>query len=238
MKRKMFLLALVMAADIFLACFCFSVIRDYPADIADRKGMTVSADPDKLEDGVRGEQLLALTFDDGPHNIYTKKLLDGLRERGVKASFFLVGENIPGNEELVEQMAKDGHLIGTHCYSHVDLTKKTAESACSDIFKTNEMIKAITGCTPEYIRPPYGIWNDELEECVRMTPVFWDIDTLDWQSQNTRKVVKHICKNVGKHQVILLHDVFGTSVEAALAAIDTLTGQGYTFVTVDELLID
>jgi peptidoglycan/xylan/chitin deacetylase (PgdA/CDA1 family) len=71
-----------------------------------------------------------------------------------------------------------------------------------------------------------------------MTPVFWDIDTLDWKSQNPQKVVKHIYKNVGKHDVILLHDVFGTSVDAALAAIDTLTKQGYTFVTVDELLID
>ena len=72
---------------------------------------------------------LALTFDDGPHRVYTKKLLDGLRERGVKASFFLVGENIPGNEELVRQMAKDGHLIGVHCMAHVDLAHQPIEKS-------------------------------------------------------------------------------------------------------------
>lgn len=263
MKRKVFLLMLTMVMDVFLACFCFSAVRDFASAYGNRTGVQVSAEPDEpdsvgqgkgkqkekqkekqkdakkeTQPGQQDEKLLALTFDDGPHSIYTKKLLDGLKQRGVKASFFLVGENIPGNEELVKQMADDGHLIGTHCYSHVDLTKRTTEAACAEIIKTNDMIKAITGKAPEYIRPPYGIWNDELEECVGMTPVFWDIDTLDWKSQNSQKVLKHICKNVGKHQVILLHDVFGTSVDAALAAIDTLTKQGYTFVTVDELLID
>ena len=264
MKRKMFLLMVITVMDVFLACFCLSAVRDHSAAAGTWTGLAVSAEPDEPDsagqgesarkekrktdiDGKKsgkeeksgdGEKLLALTFDDGPHAVYTKRLLEGLRERGVKASFFLVGENIPGNEELVKQMSEDGHLIGTHCYSHGDLTKGTTEDACNAIRKTNELIRNITGQTPEYIRPPYGIWNDDLEECLRMTPVFWDIDTLDWKSQNPQKVVKHIYKNVGKHDVILLHDVFGTSVDAALAAIDTLTKQGYTFVTVDELLID
>lgn len=187
---------------------------------------------------VGSEQLLALTFDDGPHRTHTGRLLDGLKERGVKASFFLVGENIPGNEELVRRMAEEGHFIGVHCYSHVDLTKKKAEDSCRDILKTAEMIEEITGSRPEYIRPPYGSWNAELEECVEMLPVFWDIDTLDWKTQNSRKILAHIVKQAGKHQVVLMHDVFSTSVDAALAAVDTLAKQGYTFVTVDELLID
>lgn len=259
MNRKVMLLMFVMVMDVFLACFCFSAVKDQ-WDAAKRTEVSVSAEPDepdtsgqngagkgkagadrkagKVEEKGPQEKLLALTFDDGPHPVYTKKLLDGLRERGIKASFFLVGENIEGNEELIKQMSEDGHLIGTHCYSHVDLTKKATKAACDDILKTNESIRTITGSTPEYIRPPFGIWNDDLEECLRMTPVFWDIDTLDWKSQNSQKVVRHIVKNVGKHEVILLHDVFGTSVDAALTAIDTLTKQGYTFVTVDELLID
>lgn len=220
-------MAAVLIIDIFLACLCAGTAREWKAEDS---FYAASAEPD--------EKLLALTFDDGPHPIYTKKLLDGLRERHVKASFFLVGENIPGNEALVKQMVEDGHLVGTHCYSHVDLTKKTTKEASDDIKRTNEMIRAIAGRIPEHIRPPYGIWSEELEEKVGMTPVFWDIDTLDWKSQNSRKVEKQIYKNVGKHQVILLHDVFGTSVDAALTAIDTLTRQGYTFVTVDELLID
>lgn len=186
----------------------------------------------------RANQFLALTFDDGPHPVCTKKLLDGLRERDVKASFFLLGENIPGNEPLLRQMKEDGHLIGTHCYRHVDLTKEDAETAISLIRKTNQEIEAVTGDKPVYIRPPYGKWNGQLEDVLDMTPVLWDIDTLDWKVQNSEKVLRTIEKNAGKHQIVLMHDIFPATVDAALAAIDTLEEQGYTFVTVDELLID
>ena len=185
-----------------------------------------------------GQKLIALTFDDGPHPVCTKELLDGLRERNVKASFFLLGENIPGNEQLIRQMKEDGHLIGTHCYRHVDLTKEDAETAISMIRKTNREIEAVTGEEPVYIRPPYGKWNGQLEDALDMTPVLWDIDTLDWKSQNSGKVLRSIERNAGKHQIVLMHDIFPTTVDAALAAIDTLGEQGYTFVTVDELLID
>ena len=185
-----------------------------------------------------GQKLIALTFDDGPHPVCTKELLDGLRERNVKASFFLLGENIPGNEQLIRQMKEDGHLIGTHCYRHVDLTKEDAETAISMIRKTNREIEAVTGEEPVYIRPPYGKWNGQLEDALDMTPVLWDIDTLDWKSQNSGKVLRSIERNAGKHQIVLMHDIFPTTVDAALAAIDTLGEQGYTFVTVDELMVD
>ena len=184
------------------------------------------------------EKLIALTFDDGPHRVYTKKLLDGLRERGVKASFFLVGENIPGNEELVRQMAKDGHLIGVHCMAHVDLARQPIEKSVEEIRETADWIEAVTGKRPEYIRPPYGSWSTELQERVSMTPVFWDVDTLDWKSRNTARIVKHICKNAAVHTVVLMHDAYQTSVDAALETIDSLTAEGFTFVTIEECLID
>ena len=149
----------------------------------------------------------------GPHRVYTKKLLDGLRERGVKASFFLVGENIPGNEELVRQMAKDGHLIGVHCMAHVDLARQPIEKSVEEIRETADWIEAVTGKRP-------------------------DVDTLDWKSRNTARIVKHICKNAAVHTVVLMHDAYQTSVDAALETIDTLTAEGYTFVTIEECLID
>lgn len=170
--------------------------------------------------------------------VHTKKLLDGLRERGVKASFFLVGENIPGNEKLVRQMAKDGHLIGVHCMAHVDLARQPIEKSVEEIRETADWIEAVTGKRPEYIRPPYGSWSTELQERVSMTPVFWDVDTLDWKSRNTARIVKHICKNAAVHTVVLMHDAYQTSVDAALETIDTLTAEGYTFVTIEECLID
>ena len=98
----------------------------------------------------------ALTFDDGPNPKYTKPLLDGLRERGIRVTFFLVGECIDGNEDLVKQMAKDGHLIGVHCLTHKDLTKEKLSDAAKELCDTREKIRAVTGDWPEYVRPPYG----------------------------------------------------------------------------------
>ena len=181
---------------------------------------------------------VALTFDDGPNSRYTKPLLDGLRERGIRASFFLVGECIDGKEDLVKQMAEDGHLIGVHCMTHKDLTKEPLSDAKKEICETGEKIRAVTGVMPEYVRPPYGSWNAKLEEAVDMIPVFWDVDSIDWRLKNTEKVTAKVLKDTEDGDIILMHDEFRTSVEAALRIIDNLTAKGYTFVTVDELMVD
>ena len=181
---------------------------------------------------------VALTFDDGPNSRYTKPLLDGLREREIRASFFLVGECIDGKEDLVKQMAEDGHLIGVHCMTHKDLTKEPLSDAKKEICETGEKIRAVTGVMPEYVRPPYGSWNAKLEEAVDMIPGVWDVDSIDWRLKNTEKVTAKVLKDTEDGDIILMHDEFRTSVEAALRIIDNLTAKGYTFVTVDELMVD
>ena len=181
---------------------------------------------------------IALTFDDGPHPIYTPKLLDGLKERKVKATFFVVGKNIVGNEEIIKRMDQEGHLIGNHTFSHVQLTKMKKEDACREVQQTNERICAVTGAPVLYIRPPYGSWNDELQAEIPMTVTLWNLDSEDWKSQNTGKIVELVESEAKEGSIILLHDIFDTSVEAALRIVDDLTAQGYTFVTVDELLLD
>lgn len=185
-----------------------------------------------------GEKVIALTFDDGPHDVCTSRLLDGLKERGVHATFFLMGENIEGNEALVRRMQEEGHLIGNHSYRHIQLTKAGEDKVCDAIEQTEEIISGITGTRPQYLRPPYGDWNDELECRMNLTTVFWTVDSLDWQLQNTSKIVQRVLKRAGNSDIILMHDIFPTSVDAALQIVDTLQGQGYTFVTVDELMID
>lgn len=114
---------------------------------------------------------VALTFDDGPHPSYTKKLLDGLKERGVKATFFVVGENIPGREDIIRQMWEDGHLIGNHTYNHEDISKMTPEKACEELTKTSELVKEITGEGTAYVRPPFGNWDDSLDCTMTMISV-------------------------------------------------------------------
>lgn len=184
------------------------------------------------------EMRIALTFDDGPHPVYTKMLLDGLAERDVKASFFIVGKNIPGNEDLIARMEEEGHLIGNHTYDHVKICSMSGEDACRQVEKTSALVREITGHDTEFIRPPFGAWNKEMECSFTMIPVLWDVDPLDWTTKNTALVEERILKNVQGGDIILLHDLYQSSVEAALGIIDRLKAQGYEFVTVDQLILE
>ena len=178
---------------------------------------------------------VALTFDDGPSPKYTPLLLDGLKERNVRATFFLLGKNVKENQELVQRMQAEGHLLGNHTYNHVQLNKIPETTARQEILKTNNEIYEATGKYPEYMRPPYGAWKKNMELCVEMLPVFWDIDTLDWKSQNVDAILKAAGEEPEDGSIILMHDEYQTSVEAALLLIDRLKEKGYEFVTVDEL---
>lgn len=194
--------------------------------------LSVEAD---AEDDVK---VVALTFDDGPHIRYTEKLLEGLRERGIKATFFLIGESIEGKEDVVRQMKKDGHLIGNHTDTHVQLTLLSEDAACAEIWKSNTKIYDVTGEIPTYIRPPFGSWDEDLGCAIDMTPVFWNVDPLDWKYQNADRVVKHVVSKVESGDIILMHDVYESSVEAALKIVDILLEKGYEFVTVEELIFN
>ncbi len=181
---------------------------------------------------------VALSFDDGPDRECTEELLDGLKNRGVKATFFLMGQNIEGNEDLVLRMKEEGHLVGNHSYSHLQFTKADSQTVQDAVASTSRLIEEITGEEPQYIRPPYGEWNEELDGQIDLTPVFWSVDSLDWKLKDRRQIVKRVLDDVEDGDIILMHDIYPQSVEAALEIVDRLSGAGYTFVTVDELLID
>lgn len=200
-----------------------------------REGLEGEAGEERAE---REVPVAALTFDDGPHAVWTPILLDGLKERGVKATFFLMGQNIPGNEEIVERMAREGHLVGNHSYSHLLLTKADSRAVCQAVDRTSRLIQEITGQEPQYIRPPYGEWNEELDCTLDLTPVFWTVDSLDWKLKDRAQIVDRVLKDVEDGDIILMHDIYPQSVEAALEIVDRLSAGGYTFVTADELLID
>ena len=179
----------------------------------------------------------ALTFDDGPDSRYTPVLLDGLKERKVHASFFLLGEKIGQYPELVQRMQEEGHLVGNHTYHHVQLDKLNEAEAREEILKTNNLIYETIGVYPQYMRPPFGAWKKNLELCVEMMPVFWTIDTLDWKVKNTEKILSTVETQIEDGAIILMHDEYETSVEAALQVADLLKEQGYELVTVDQLIM-
>lgn len=190
------------------------------------------------ESGVKEKPSIAITFDDGPSDRYTGRLLDGLKERNVKASFFLIGENAEENPVLVERIYKEGHLIGNHTYSHVQMTHLSEEAAVREIEKTDQVISAITGEHVAYMRPPFGAWQRELEVRMEVLPVLWSVDPLDWTTENVDEIVSKVVTEVEEGDIILLHDCYASSVEAALRIVDILQKEGYEFVTVDRLLID
>ena len=190
------------------------------------------------ESGVKEKPSIAITFDDGPSDRYTGRLLDGLNERNVKASFFLIGENAEENPELVERIYKEGHLIGNHTYSHVQMTHLSEKEAANEIERTDQVISAITGEHVAYMRPPFGAWQRELEIKMEVLPVLWSVDPLDWTTENVDEIVSKVVTEVEEGDIILLHDCYASSVEAALRIVDILQKEGYEFVTVDRLLID
>ncbi|MCI8790768.1 MAG: polysaccharide deacetylase family protein [Lachnospiraceae bacterium] len=197
-------------------------------DVVEDEGQLAAEDVKKI----------AITFDDGPHPCYTEQLLDGLKERGVVATFFVTGEHAELHPEVIARMQEEGHLIGNHTYSHIQLTKSNRETFKEELIKTNEILKEITGEEVQYVRPPYGSWDKSFEKELNMFPVLWTVDPLDWCSKNVGCITEKIVSKTGENDIILMHDYYDTSVTAALKAIDELLEEGYTFVTVEEILFD
>ncbi|MCD7724043.1 MAG: polysaccharide deacetylase family protein [Clostridiales bacterium] len=181
---------------------------------------------------------IAITFDDGPHPYYTEQLLDGLKERGVRATFFVMGKQAEAYPELVKRMHSEGHLIGNHTYSHMQLGQENRARYIEELVKTNEVLREITGEETQYVRPPYGSWDKSIEAELTMFPVLWTIDPMDWCSDNVSCIVQKVISKAEENDIILLHDQYKTTVTAAFEIIDELTAQGYEFVTVDEILFD
>lgn len=184
------------------------------------------------------EKKIAITFDDGPNPDYTEMLLEGLAEREVCATFFLLGKEVEKYPDIVRDIYDEGHLIGTHAYEHVNLSNLNDKAAIEQVDRTNEAIKEITGESPEFIRPPFGCWKCNLDYETSMIEVLWDVDPLDWKTSNSDVITKRVVDKVEENDIILLHDASESSVVAAFKIIDALKKQGYTFVTVDEILFD
>lgn len=190
------------------------------------------------QNGPVEKKKVALTFDDGPDSEYTPMLLDGLAERNVKATFFVIGKQAEQQPEVMERMVKEGHLIGNHTYNHVDIRHMTESAAKEEIKKANEVIEKYTGEEPCFLRPPFGSGSSKLERQIEMISVLWTIDTMDWACQNESKICTTVYREIEENSIILMHDEYPTSVRAALSIVDKLLEDGYEFVTVDQIVMD
>jgi peptidoglycan/xylan/chitin deacetylase (PgdA/CDA1 family) len=183
---------------------------------------------------------VALTFDDGPHATLTPKLLDILKEKGVKATFFVLGQCVVANPDILARAVAEGHEIGNHSWDHKSLTKVGAAGVASEINQTNAAIENASGKKPVLVRPPYGATNatitKRLNEEFGLKVVMWDVDPLDWKIRNSAHVESEILKGAKAGSIILSHDIHPTTVAAMASTIDALKAKGFQFVTVSELI--
>ena len=181
---------------------------------------------------------IALTFDDGPSGPLTEQLLDGLRDRGARATFFLCGYRMDRYPSALSRYGAEGHEVGVHSTVHTDLTALTPEQVHEDMQGTAQQIFEATGSRPTVMRPPGGAYDDTvLKEAgdEGMSVILWSVDTRDWAKHSASEVLHTMAGNTESGDVILMHDMSESSVTAALQLVDDMQAKGYCFVTVSEL---
>lgn len=183
---------------------------------------------------------VALTFDDGPSAKLTPMLLDILKQRGIHATFFVVGENAAANPDILKREIAEGHEIGNHSWNHPQLTHLSMDGIRSQIERTNAAIRVATGHDPTLLRPPYGATSPMLDrwfaKTYGMKIILWEVDPLDWKYRNSAHVQSEILKQTKPGDIILSHDIHATTVAAMPATLDALIAKGYKFVTVSQLI--
>lgn len=182
-----------------------------------------------------GKKLVAITFDDGP-GPYTARLLDGLKARGAKATFFMLGQNAARYPEIVERVYQEGHQVANHSYDHSDLAGLSWAGVQSQIQRTNGVLDRTCGAGTSYVvRAPYGSFNRTVLQAAGAPFAFWAVDPQDWLYRNSDTVRSRIINSVSDGDIILVHDIHATTIPGALGAIDYLQARGYEFVTLREL---
>ena len=183
-----------------------------------------------------GRKYIALTFDDGPSGIYTRGLLAGLDARDARATFFLCGYRLEQYPEIAEQILAGGHEIGIHGYSHKDMTNLSRRDIAKEISDTQALLPP--KCQVRLLRPPGGCCSDGVNQvagAMGLAIAGWSIDPKDWAVRDTSAIGQSILDRVQDGDIILMHDMSASSVDAALHIVDRLQRQGFTFVTISEL---
>ena len=188
------------------------------------------------------DKKIAITFDDGPHPVYTDKILSLLKEEEVVATFFAIGSNVEMSPSVVKHILRDGHEIGNHTYSHPAIKRITNEFLEEEIEKTDRLLAELGAPRPSLFRPPQGICPGDFLKVLKDTgkiAILWNIDTRDWAHTPSDEIVESVLSSIGGGDIILFHDSVGgesTTIPAIKKLIPILKERGYQFVTVSELL--
>ncbi len=199
------------------------------------KPVTAAGQKRWLRDGLDPDKpMVALTFDDGPYTPVTSKILKVLKKYDARATFFVVGNRVPQYKDMVKQAYEQGNEIATHTYNHANLTKLSKKGIKSELDKSKEAIKDVIGCGFSALRPPGGNINDKMRSVIKVPMIYWNVDTEDWKSRNSKSVLNE-CKVIQDGDIVLMHDLYASTADAVKKLVPRLVKEGYQLVTVDEL---
>ncbi|MEM6278128.1 MAG: polysaccharide deacetylase family protein [Verrucomicrobiota bacterium] len=183
---------------------------------------------------------VALTFDDGPHATHTPRLLDILKERNVKATFYVVATNARRYPQIMKRIVAEGHEIGNHTVTHGNLTKMTPTEVRSELSRAHEAIVSTTGVAPRTMRPPYGAITTDQKKWIRQEfgypTILWSVDPEDWKKPGASEVSRRLVSGASPGGILLAHDIHSSTIDAMPSTIDQLLGKGFQFVTVTQLI--
>ena len=186
------------------------------------------------------DKYIAITFDDGPHPQNTPRLLDMLRARNIKATFYMVGSNADAYPQVVRRVVAEGHEIGNHSYTHRLFSKMSDADIRQELSRTRDAIVRAAGVQPRTLRPPYGGMLQRQREWVNAEfgypIILWSVDPLDWRRPGASVVCSRILKSTTAGGIVLVHDLHSQTVDAMPATLDGLLQRGFKFVTVSQLL--
>lgn len=227
-------------------------IDSYQVELADasakKKSPTNSNNPpadDSTDGTAKGDnreqeapttKRVALTFDDGPDPDVTTRILETLKKYDAKATFFMLGSRVEYYPEIAKMVQESGHELGNHSWTHPDLTKASGEKVYDEIHRTSKIIEEVTGEKPYSFRPPYGAFNDFVMEQADLPIALWDVDTLDWQHRNSQQLLASVQDSVREDSIILMHDIHPSTADGLDAVMAYLQDNGYTFVTVSDIV--
>lgn len=186
------------------------------------------------------EPYVAITFDDGPHPENTPRLLDILAARGVKATFYVIGQPVTRHPDVVQRALAEGHEIGSHTWSHRFLTTQTSHSIARELTAAHEAIEEAIGVPPTALRPPYGAVTEAMTRWIDhqfgYPVVLWSVSAQDWEDPGHELITERLVIRTRPGSIILNHDIYAPTVDAMGATLDQLLERGFGFVTVSELM--
>ena len=228
-------------------CLLWLPSRDVPAEEraaaqpTEKNKPNTEAQPRITFDSVHVDgPYIAMTFDDGPQAKLTPKLLDLLAAHHIKATFFVIGENVAQHPDIVARAAREGHEIGNHSWSHPKFGKMSDQSVRRELQRTDDAIKSATGTRPTLMRPPYGSLTARQKRWIHdefgYEIILWDVDPFDWKRPGPAVVRNRIVKETRPGSIVLSHDIHPGTIDAMPATLDQLEAKGFKFVTVSELI--